>query len=112
MITSNEHVCILDLLISNEIKLNNTFLSTKIEENQLSLLSPKPIEHYGRNVRPPSNLTYQRATPKIFSRQDSYSPLLVDTPMTSAKFSGSSRGSSFESPRSTRLIALFRTLSH
>jgi hypothetical protein len=59
-------------------------------DEQLSLSSPKPREYH---VRPPSNYTYQRVTPKILSRQTSYSPLSIGTPMSGRNLSGLSRGS-------------------
>jgi hypothetical protein len=69
------------------------FFYSKIKEEQFSLSSPKPTENYVHNVRPPTNLTYQRVTSKILSRQASYSPLSIQASMTGDHFSGLSRGS-------------------
>jgi hypothetical protein len=96
MIISNEHVCVFFRNSLKKKEKKTIYFKTKktvFSEEQFSLSSPKPTEHYVHNVRPPTNLTYQRVTPKILSRQTSYSPLSIQTSMTGDHFSGLSRGS-------------------
>ncbi len=94
MIISNEHVCVFFSYLFEEKKLFFTVKQKKkIFSEQLSLLPPKPTEHYVHNVRQPSNVTYRRVTPSILSRQTLYSPLSIKTPVTLGNFSRLSRNS-------------------
>ncbi|CAF2650945.1 unnamed protein product [Rotaria sp. Silwood2] len=64
----------------------------KRTQEQLSLSSSKSPEHYLNDISPSNNLIYQRVKPRILSRQTSYSPLSIETPVPIGNFSGLSRG--------------------